>query len=44
MADVRQGRWTAEIDGDFVVFMIGARINSKLQAFRAFTDSAAAGA
>ena len=38
MADVRQGRWTAEIDGDFVVFMIGARINSKLQAFRAFTD------
>jgi Monooxygenase af470-like len=36
--DVRQGRWTAEIDGDFVVFMIGARINSKLQAFRAFTD------
>ena len=38
MADVRQGRWTAEIDGDFVVFMIGARINSKLQALRAFTD------
>ena len=38
MPDVRQGRWTAEIDGDFVVFMIGARINSKLQAFRAFTD------
>jgi hypothetical protein len=38
VADVRQGRWTAEIDGDFVVFMIGARINSKLQAFRAFTD------
>ena len=23
--DVRQGRWTAEIDGDFVVFIIGAR-------------------
>jgi hypothetical protein len=38
VADVRQGRWTAEIDGDFVVFMIGARINSKLQAFRAFID------
>jgi len=38
VADVRQGRWTAEIDGDFVVFMIGARVNSKLQAFRAFTD------
>lgn len=26
--DVQQGRWTAEIDGDFVVFIIGARINS----------------
>jgi hypothetical protein len=25
MADVKQGRWTAEIDGDFVVFLIGAR-------------------
>ena len=22
--DVQQGRWTAEIDGDFVVFLIGA--------------------
>ena len=38
MADIRQGRWTAEIDGDFVVFLIGARINSKLQALRAFRD------
>jgi Monooxygenase af470-like len=36
--DVRQGRWTAEIDGDFVVFIIGARANSKIQAFKAFTD------
>ena len=26
MADIKQGRWTAEIDGDFVVFIIGARI------------------
>ena len=25
VTDVRQGRWTAEIDGDFVVFIIGAR-------------------
>jgi hypothetical protein len=25
MVDVNQGRWTAEIDGDFVVFLIGAR-------------------
>ena len=38
MADVRQGRWTAEIDGDFVVFLIGPRINSKLQAFRILSD------
>jgi hypothetical protein len=35
---IRQGRWTAEIDGDFVVFIIGARINSKLQAVRALID------
>ena len=27
MADVKQGRWTAEIDGDFVVFLIGARFS-----------------
>jgi hypothetical protein len=38
MTDVRQGRWTVEIDGDFVVFIIGARINSKLQALKAFAD------
>jgi hypothetical protein len=25
MAEVKQGRWTAKIDGDFVVFIIGAR-------------------
>ena len=24
-SSVRQGRWTAEIEGDFVVFLIGAR-------------------
>jgi hypothetical protein len=35
---IRQGRWTAEIEGDFVVFIIGARINSKLQAVRALLD------
>jgi hypothetical protein len=35
---IRQGRWTAEIEGDFVVFIIGARINSKLQAFKALID------
>jgi hypothetical protein len=38
MADIRQGRWTAEIDGDFVVFVIGARVNSKLHALKAFAD------
>jgi hypothetical protein len=27
MADTRVGRWTAELDGDFVVFLIGARIS-----------------
>jgi hypothetical protein len=25
MAEVKQGRWTAKIEGDFVVFIIGAR-------------------
>ena len=24
MADVKKGRWTAEIEGDFAVFLIGA--------------------
>jgi hypothetical protein len=38
VADIKQGRWTAEIEGDFVVFIIGARINSKWQAFKALID------
>jgi hypothetical protein len=38
VGDVHQGRWTAEIDGDFVVFLIGARINSKRQAFKVLSD------
>jgi hypothetical protein len=38
VANVRQGRWTAEIDGDFVVFLIGPRINSKLRALRSLID------
>ena len=29
MADVRQGRWTARVEGDFVVFIIGARLEPK---------------
>lgn len=35
---VMPGRWTAQIDGDFVVFLTGARFNSKWQAFRAISD------
>ena len=38
MVDIKQGRWTAEIEGDFVVFIIGARINSKWQAFKSIAD------
>ena len=37
MAQVNQGRWTAEIDGDFVVFLIGAR-PSKLHLLRSLGD------
>jgi Monooxygenase af470-like len=38
MVDINQGRWTAEIEGDFVVFIIGARINSKRHVFKALRD------
>jgi hypothetical protein len=38
MAEVKQGRWTAEIEGDFVVFIIGARINSWRHVFTAIRD------
>jgi hypothetical protein len=38
MGDVRTGRWTAEIDGDFVVFLIGARVNDKLRFWRSLAD------
>ncbi|MCY7299079.1 MAG: DUF4188 domain-containing protein [Ilumatobacteraceae bacterium] len=31
MGNVNQGRWTAEIEGDFVVFIIGGALNSKWQ-------------
>ena len=27
MAEIKKGRWTAQIDGDFVVFLIGARFD-----------------
>jgi hypothetical protein len=36
-AEVAGRRMTAEIDGDFVVFLIGARL-SKLHALRSFMD------
>ncbi len=37
MSDVRAGRWTAEIEGDFVVFLIGAR-PSRWRVLRALRD------
>jgi hypothetical protein len=36
--EVKSGRWTAQIDGDFVVFLIGARFNSKWHALRSIVD------
>ena len=38
MTDVRAGRWTADIEGDFVVFIIGARVNDRLRPFRSLVD------
>jgi hypothetical protein len=38
MAGIRQGRWTAEIEGDFVVFLIGARINRPLRLLASLRD------
>src|SRR5665213_1686329 len=38
MAQLAGRRMAAEIDGDFVVFLIGARPNSKLHLFQAFRD------
>src|SRR5689334_6142941 len=28
MAEIKQGRWTSKIEGDFVVFLIGARLQA----------------
>lgn len=36
-AKINQGRWTADIEGDFVVFLIGAR-PSKLHLLRSIID------
>jgi hypothetical protein len=38
MAEIRRGRYGAEIDGDFVVFLIGARLNRPLRALQTFKD------
>lgn len=37
MADVKQGRWSATVDGDFVVFLIGARLDWR-HPIRSFRD------
>jgi hypothetical protein len=29
MAEIKQGRWTAAIEGDFVIFLIGARLEAR---------------
>ena len=33
--DIHEGRWTARIDGDFVVLIIGARVGNPIRAMRA---------
>jgi fumigallin biosynthesis monooxygenase-like protein len=38
MADLAGRRMRAEIDGDFVVFLIGARLNNKRQLVRSLVD------
>jgi hypothetical protein len=38
MTEIAGRRMRAEIDGDFVVFLIGARFNSKLHLYRSFLD------
>jgi hypothetical protein len=38
MGEVHRGRFSAELDGDFVVFLIGARLNKPWQAIRSFRD------
>ena len=36
--EIKQGRWTAEIEGDFVVFLIGPRANKPWQLIRTIRD------
>ncbi|MCW2544269.1 MAG: hypothetical protein JWM40_1821 [Frankiales bacterium] len=35
MANINEGRWTAHIDGDFVVFIIGAKLRNPFRALKA---------
>ena len=37
MGEIKQGRWTARIEGDFVVFLIGARLELR-HPVRSFKD------
>jgi len=37
MGEVKQGRWAADIEGDFVVFLIGARLDRR-HPVRSFKD------
>jgi hypothetical protein len=37
MAEVKQGRWTTKVEGDFVVFIIGARLQ-KTRPLRSLRD------
>jgi hypothetical protein len=38
MKQINPGRWTAEIEGDFVVFLIGARVNRRLKVLQSLRD------
>jgi hypothetical protein len=38
MAHVHRGRFSAEIEGDFVVLVIGARLNTPWRVFQSFAD------
>jgi hypothetical protein len=38
VAKINPGRWTAEVEGDFVVFIIGARPNKPWQLIRSIKD------
>ena len=35
MAEILEGRWTAKVEGDFVVFLIGAKVRNPLRGLKA---------